>query len=197
VTQPSNSELIRQCRRGSETAWHQLVDRFGRLVYSIPRRYGMNASDADDIVQTVFTILFRRLDRLEESERLGAWLITTTQRECWRQMRQSRDAASRATDLEGRSDPFDAASADGPTSRSPEDEARLWEEQHLIRRAMNELGGRCEELLTALFVQGPEQSYEAVARKLNIPVGSVGPTRARCFAKLEKILAELGFEPDQ
>jgi RNA polymerase sigma factor (sigma-70 family) len=181
----SDPELVQQCVDGCRDAWCTLVDRYGRLVYSIPRRYRMSDADSEDIVQHVFTLLFRNLRRIEDPDRLSSWLITTTQRECWRQMR--RDPAT--MELLPHS-----VESDG---RLPEQEIHILEQQHLVRRALEQLGGRCEELLTALFLATTQQSYEEIACKLNIPVGSIGPTRARCFSKLETILIELGFDPDE
>ena len=79
----SDPRLIARCVDGDQAAWDDLVDRYGRLVYSIARRYGLDA-DADDVFQNVFSALFRSLDRLRDKGRLSSWLITTTHRECWR-----------------------------------------------------------------------------------------------------------------
>lgn len=179
----TDAELIQRCVDGYHDAWCTLIDRYGRLVYSIPRRYQMSEADGEDIVQQVFTLLFRNLRHLKDCSRLSAWLITTTQRECWRQMRQDRGTHEL---------PADIAASDSP---SPEHVIRTLEQQFLVRRALEQLGGRCEKLLTALFLAPSEQSYEEIAQSLNMPVGSIGPTRARCFSKLEAILTELGFDP--
>jgi RNA polymerase sigma factor (sigma-70 family) len=158
------------------------VDRYGRLVYSIPRRYGLSEADASDVMQTVFVTAFRKLETLKDHERLSAWLITTAHRESWRVgKRSSRDSQldESITDL-----------------GSPDDEQLgAWERQHVVRQALEQLGGRCQELLSALFLEPAEASYDEIARRLDMKIGSIGPTRARCFKKLEAILAELGFEP--
>jgi RNA polymerase sigma factor (sigma-70 family) len=178
----SDPKLIQSCRRGDQTAWNELVDRYGRLIYSIPRRYGMSDADADDVLQSVFLILIRRLETLRDETRLSSWLITTTHRECWRIGKQS-----------GRGAELDERIAD--VGSPSEEQLMVWEEQHLVRLALQELGGRCEALLSALFHAGEGIGYETIARRLGIPVGSIGPTRARCFRKLEKILLSLGFTP--
>lgn len=80
---------------------------------------------------------------------------------------------------------------------APDDDALLrWERQHLIREALKRLGGRCETLLSELFLGKTEGSYDAVAERLGIPVGSIGPTRARCLKKLEELLLSMGYQPD-
>jgi RNA polymerase sigma factor (sigma-70 family) len=177
----SDPELIKACQRGDQAAWNELVDQYGRLVYSIPRRYGLSDADADEVFAGVWATVFRKLDDLRDDTRLSAWLITTTHRECWRVSRK------RSTYKE-----LDAHFAD--VSEPSPDKAEAWERQHQVRRALQTLGGRCEELLTALFLErgGAETRYDVIAERLGMPVGSIGPTRARCFKKLQAILEEMG-----
>jgi RNA polymerase sigma factor (sigma-70 family) len=179
----SDPELIKACQDGNQAAWNELIDRYGRLIYSIPRRYGLSDADADDVFATVWATVFRKLRDLRDQTRLSAWLITTTHRESWRIGKRT---AGRYVDLDDR-----IADVGAPD----ENQATTWEQQHLVRRGLDELGGRCKELLSALFLEAGEPSYEAIAQRLGIPVGSIGPTRARCFKKLEKILVELGLDP--
>jgi RNA polymerase sigma factor (sigma-70 family) len=179
----SDPALIRACLAGDEGAWHDLVDRYGRLVYSIARGYGLSADDADDVFQGVFVILNRQLGALRDQTRLSSWLITTTHRECWRLRRRDRDR-----------EPLDeAVAAEGPP---PVEEIIRREREQGVREALARLDGRCRELLTALFLDPSLPSYEAIGARLGMPIGSIGPTRARCFRKLEAILLELGIDPE-
>lgn len=175
-----DSALIQACLAGNHSAWNELVERYGRLVYSVPRRYGLSPTDADDVFQSVWTLLFRRLGALRDHSRLSSWLITTAHRESWRIGKASASNPN-----------LDEHIAD--VGSPPEDLAELWEQQHLVRRSLAELGGRCAELLSALFMDSTEPSYDQIAAKLGIPVGSIGPTRARCFQKLEAILRRNGL----
>jgi RNA polymerase sigma factor (sigma-70 family) len=179
----SDPELVQACIRGEPAAWAELVDRYTRLVYSIPRRYGLSEADSDDVHAAVWGTVFNHLDRLKDQTRLSAWLITTTHRECWRVGRR-RDVYA---DLE------DVIVDVGSPS---EDQAEQWERQHLLRQGLVQLGGRCQELLEALYLGAGEPSYETIAAQLSMKVGSIGPTRARCLEKLEKILVELGLDED-
>ncbi|MHC4989845.1 MAG: RNA polymerase sigma factor [Planctomycetota bacterium] len=179
----SDPELVARCLRGEQAAWDALVDQYSRLVYSIPRRYGLSESDAADVVQNVFVALFRSLDRLADHTRLSAWLITTAHRESWRVGKRSDTGRE-----------LDAIIAD---VNAPSDEQlATWERQHLVRQGLERLGGSCRELLTALFLEPGEVSYELIAERLGMRVGSIGPTRARCFKKLAKILDGLGFDEE-
>ncbi len=178
----NDPELIQSCLDGRQGAWDELVDRYGRLVYSIPRRYGFCDADADDVFQNVFTIMYRKLDTVRDHARLASWLIRVTHRQCYRVGKQS-----------GRYVQLDEMIQD--VGEPSEPEAAQWERQQIVREALDRLGGRCQQLLTALFLASGKLDYEAIADQLGMKVGSIGPTRARCFEKMEKILREMGLEP--
>lgn len=179
-----DAKLIQRCRSGDQNAWGEMVDRYGRLVYSIPRRYGLSESDSDDVFAAVWAAVFRTLGQLRDESRLSSWLITMAHRETWRVSRRKPRNAE-----------FDEQFAD--LSSPSEDQVDTWEQQHLVRRGLDELGGRCKDLLTALFLEPSGPDYGAIASRLDMPVGSIGPTRARCFKKLEKILVRLGFSDEK
>ncbi len=180
---PSDPELIQACLRGDQAAWKELVTRYGRLVYSIPRRYGLSAVDAEDVFQNVFAIALKRLESLRNQQSLAAWLITVTRHET------ERVGARRITTEE-----LDEWLED--EQATPQTQVQQWERQHIVHLALERLEKTCRELLMALFLEPDPASYEQIARQLGIPLGSIGPTRARCFKKLETILVALGFDPD-
>ncbi len=176
----SDADLVQACLDGDAAAWDEVLRRFGRLIYSIPRRYGFSDADADVVFQVVLTILFRKLDTIRDRDRLSATLIRTTHRECYRIGKKSGRYTELDRDIEDVNEP------------SGED-AELWERRQLVQQGLRRLGGRCEQLLTALFITPGQPNYETIAHQLDMRVGSIGPTRARCFGKLEKILIELGL----
>ncbi len=178
-----DSELVQACLNKSETAWKELVARYARLVYSIPLRNGMSQADADDVFQNVFTIVFQNLKSLRNQKLLAAWIIRITYRECQHLREHSPDHPEIPDSL--------------PSAEPPaQDEVEIWENQHLVRLAISQLEPRCQELVKALFLESPAPSYEDLAKRLGIPVGSVGPTRARCLKKLEATLVEMRFDVD-
>ena len=181
----TDAQLIEACLGGDRQAWNEIVDRYGRLVYSIPRRNGLSDADCDDVFQDVFIILYRKLDTIRDRQRLSAWLIRTTHRECMRVGKQN----GRYVEL----DQTVSSEAD-----AVEEEVGALERQQLVRQALRQLGPPCQPLLMALFSNcaGSSPNYNGIADRLGIKRGSIGPTRARCFKKLQRILAELGFEPD-
>jgi len=176
----SDAELVQACLRGEAAAWDLLVERFGRLIYSIPRKLGFSDTDADDVFQTVFGIAYRRLESLRDETRLSAWLIRTTYRECWRLKRGARTLQTVDENV--------AASGE-----AAEDEILRLERQQRVREALEQVDARCRELLSALFLEAKEPSYDEIAARLGMPVGSIGPTRARCFKKMESTLRRLGL----
>lgn len=179
-----DSDLIKACLDGNESAWKELVDRYARLVYSIPYRWGFSPADADDIFQNVFAIVYRQLASLRDQRLLVAWLIRITRNEC--QHFQRRTSSREEEPPESLVD----------TTTLPEDEVEIMERQHLVRTALNLLEPRCRDLLMALFLASDPSSYTEISTRLNIPVGSIGPVRARCFKKLETALVTVGFDPN-
>lgn len=174
-------DLIKACLSGDESAWKELVERYVSLVYSIPYRQGFSSADADDIVQIVFTIVYRRLESLRDQRVLAAWLISITNHECQRLHRHSPDQTVLPESLPD-------------SATSPDDEVEILERQHMVRTALKQLEPRCRELLTALFLESVTPNYAELSTRLGIPVGSIGPMRARCFKKLEEKLIEIGFD---
>ncbi len=159
-----------------------MVERYARLVYSIPYRWGISPDNADDVFQDVFTIAYQNLKGLRERKALAAWLIQITYRECQRRHKRAPNETELSEELP---DP----------ATLPDDEVEIIERHHWVRMALNQLDPRCRELLTALFLESGSPSYAELSARLDIPVGSIGPTRARCFRKLEVKLVELGFDP--
>jgi RNA polymerase sigma factor (sigma-70 family) len=141
--------------------------------------------DANDIFQNVSLLLWENLGQLRDRARLGAWLVITTRRECWRMMRQRRQ---NTVVLEERA-------LDGilPPSPRSEDEFLVLERQSQVHAAIEYLEAPCRELLTMLFYADPRPTYSEIAQNLTLPEGSIGPTRARCLEKLMKILENMGF----
>jgi RNA polymerase sigma factor (sigma-70 family) len=175
-----DAELVRRCLSGDEHAWSSLVDRYQRLVFSVALRCGLSREDADDVFQVVFTTLFRRLHALRDETRLASWLITTTQRESWR---VARSGQGRIELDDAVVDPSDGAAEIAESS----------DRDQRVREAITQLDERCRSLLTALFLDAQSPSYGDIAARLDMPLGSIGPTRARCFKKLEALLIEVGL----
>ena len=179
-----DSGLIAACLKGDAAAWQTLVIRYQRLIYSIPLKARLSQDDAADIFQSVCLKLYEKLSTLREHDKITSWLITTTTRECWR------IAARRRREATGVSDSDDSdSSSEIPDPRLLADEQRqALQERQLVRDAVDALPDRCRELVTMLFYKKEELSYADIAREMEMPVASIGPTRARCLEKLKKLL---------
>jgi RNA polymerase sigma factor (sigma-70 family) len=186
LAQLDDQELIGLCLDGVEAAWETLVRRYQRLVYSIPLKAGLGEEAASDVFQSVCVRLVEHLGALKDRGKLASWLITTTTRECWRTSNRSRREAPIG---EG------GDADDGPPVREvaderplAEDEQLRLEEQQRVRGAVDGLPERCRELISLLYYAEERPSYEEISRRLQMPVPSIGPTRARCLEKLRKIM---------
>lgn len=201
-TQPANSAppaqedarddagLVAACRRGDAAAWESLVNRYQRLIYAIPRRAGLDDDQCADVFQRTFALLVEHLDRIDQPERVRAWLVTTARREAQR----ARQKAARLLPLPGAEEDETAASDALPDTAPLPDAAILQlEEQHLVRTALARLDERCRQLLTLLFYRAEPATYDEIAAAVGMPAGSIGPTRARCLQKMGKLLTESGF----
>ena len=180
----SDRDLIRRCQQGSAGAWQQLLNKYERLVYSIPLRYGLPRDDAADIAQNTFTILIESLDTLSEDSRLGAWLATVARRHTWRLLERNRREVPREG-LDG----VDLAARAVLFGKSNADSIEHWELTELLDTGLSQIGEPCRELLLALYFQPELSSYAEVAARLDMPIGSIGPTRARCLKRLRQVLA--------
>lgn len=180
---PTDDELITRCRRGEAAAWEQLLQAYERLVFSIPLSYGLTPDEAADIAQLTFTALIQSLDSLAPGSRLAAWLGTVARRYTWRTIQQQRRQAPEAADA------LEAASALADPGRAMPLER--WELVEWLHTGLGRLGERCRALLIALYFVGDQPGYAEVAARLGLPVGSIGPTRARCLEQLRQALREL------
>jgi RNA polymerase sigma factor (sigma-70 family) len=189
---PSVTDLVARARSGDQQAWDVLVERYAPLVWSICRRYRLEGIDADEVSQNVWLRLVDQLDRIREPAALPGWLVTTTQRECARALPAARGPRAAWQILEDESIP------DEQTGMA-ERELLTAERHAALREAFSCLPPRCQRLL-ALLVADPPVPYAQISATLGIPVGSIGPNRARCLDKLRRhpaIAALIDTESDR
>jgi RNA polymerase sigma factor (sigma-70 family) len=187
-TGPSPSVLVSQAAAGHRNAWNEIVERYAPLIWSICRRHGLGSADAADVAQAVWLHLVDQLDHLRDPGALPGWLAATTIRECLRR-------------LTGRgAEPLDTRLADSPQSAAGVviDEEILAGRHMALRAAFAGLAPRCQQLLSML-TSDPPHSYAEISAELGIPVGSIGPYRARCLDRLRShpVMADdaVGFAP--
>jgi RNA polymerase sigma factor (sigma-70 family) len=180
----TDEELVERARGGDESAWEAIVYKYQNLLYSIPLRAGLHRDLASDVLQEVFTTLFQKIETLEKPEFLRAWLVTTAQHKTIHLIhRESRGKPKSIDELESTvgfevTDPAPA----------PDEHLIQLEQEKQIEEAVAAIDARCRRLLTLLYLNQHQTPYADIARMLDIPLGSIGPTRARCLEKLIKLL---------
>ncbi|NJN53006.1 MAG: sigma-70 family RNA polymerase sigma factor [Gammaproteobacteria bacterium] len=183
----ADDELVRRCRAGDAAAWSTLVRRYQRLVYTVPRRAGLSDDDAADVFQVCFQRLLEHLDRLNDGSRVRAWLVTTAKRESLRRVeRAGRFAQTSNAVRENDGESLLDSLVDGAPQQ--DDWLADLQELHIVRDAVDRLDARTRRFIELMFLQDEPLQYADIAAKLGIPEGSVGPTRARCLAKLRNLL---------
>jgi RNA polymerase sigma factor (sigma-70 family) len=167
------SALVAAAATGDQEAWNALVGRFNGLVWSVARSHRLSPTDAGDVVQTTWLRLVEHLHRLDDPERVGAWLATTARHESIKALRRA------ARQMPTAPEEIPAAAIDVGMDAgllASERDAALW-------RAFAGLDSDCQALLRML-VADPTPSYQEISEALDRPIGSIGPTRARCLEKL-------------
>jgi RNA polymerase sigma factor (sigma-70 family) len=179
-----SAELVHGAVTGDRQAWEQLVSRYTGMLYGIARSYGLDSSTSGDVVQTTWLRLVEHLDTLRDPGAIGGWLATTARRHCLSVVRSHR----RERPVE-QVDGLDAPDRD----RSPEDEAAARDRDERVRAAFHRLPIRDRRLLVGLMAS-PRCSYADLSAGLGMPVGSIGPTRARSLDRLRRELAAVGID---
>jgi len=184
MTPETDPDLVRRCLDGDRTAWADLLGRFSDLIYGLLRRSGLTEATAADAFQEISLLLWKHLKRLRSAERLLPFIATTTRRVAWRM--KKRDKAREGRDR-------DVSRPEAAPEPSPDDQVAALEQEQAVRVALSGLGERCRRLLSALYFTSGDEGYDAVAERLGIPRGSIGPTRQRCLEGLRTALLALGF----
>lgn len=169
------TELLEAAGRGDSPAWEELVRRYGGWVSTVVRSFRLQEADARDAEQRTWLRLVENHHRIREPEHLGGWLATTAGRECLAILRDRRKAASDLLDADTVADPcsIEQQVVDADTA------ARVWEMVTLLPE-------RPRAVVRALFSDEP-LPYAEIAQATGIPVGSLGPTRARVLARLRRM----------
>jgi RNA polymerase sigma factor (sigma-70 family) len=170
--------LFRAFRAGDEAKMADLVALLTPILWHTARGQRLDAQTAEDVVQTTWLSLVRSADSISDPQAVLQWLLVTARREAWRVVKRTDRVEPRE---------FEADDIIGAVQNMPEErvlqsdgDSRLW--QHI-----SQLTERCQQLLRVIaFADRPD--YAAVAEALGMPIGSIGPTRGRCLAKLRQLL---------
>jgi RNA polymerase sigma factor (sigma-70 family) len=160
---PSVVALVARAAGSDQDAWNELVERYAPLVWTICTRYRLSSHDIEDVGQNVWLLLVEQLGKLREPAALPGWLATTTSRECLRVVTTAQRTAARLDD-------------------APEFAADVVVDEEIL---LAELQPPCRQLL-AMLITDPPHSYSQISETMGIPMGSIGPRRARCLERLRR-----------
>jgi RNA polymerase sigma factor (sigma-70 family) len=184
---PTVVALVTRAAGGDPAAWEEIVERYAPLVWSICTRFGLSTSDREDVGQNVWLLLVEQLGKLREPAALPGWLATTTHRECLRVVTSARKSERLGTGLDDAPQFVDNTVID--------EEILMAERNAALRAAFAELPPHCQRLL-GMLISDPPSSYEEIHETLQVPVGSIGPQRARCLQRLRRSSALAGLGDD-
>jgi RNA polymerase sigma factor (sigma-70 family) len=179
-----NATLLARMAEGDRFAWRRLIEKHERLIWSVAASFRLQRVDIQDVVQSTWLRLIQYGHTIHDPERLAGWLAVTAARECLAVLRRTPRQSLLATD-EGQPDP----TVDVARGAEDHDVARL------LWAAVAELPPRQRSLVLALFREDIP-SYRDVAEKCALPIGSIGPTRARALSRLRRTLVDRGLRPE-
>lgn len=176
---------------GDRSGFDDLVNVVTPLLWHVARGQGLDRQLAEDVVQRGWLALVRKADSINEPRAVVSWLVTTVRRDAWRARR--RDRPVRSDDLGASIGQVDPAMTDwvatATPARGPDEAVEMDAEARVLWAHVQELPERCQALLRVIaFADRPD--YAAISEALGMPVGSIGPTRGRCLAKLRKALEQ-------
>ena len=175
VDDRSTAACLAAALEGDESAWRSIVDRHARLVASTVNGFRLDRHQSLDVAQVVWLRLVEHLGDIRDPGALASWLVVTARNECLRIKRQHQrpQQGHRITDY-------------WLSMPQPDDVVILHDEHERLRAALGQLDQRCASLLVAL-ARNDTPSYTSIADELSMPVGSIGPTRARCLEHLRRL----------
>jgi RNA polymerase sigma factor (sigma-70 family) len=165
--------IVRLAAAGDQSAWSSLVERFAAVIRAVARAHRLSGHEIEDVTQSTWLQLVQHIDRIREPCAIEAWLRTTAKRQSL-QARRSSDMARQAAE----SDEGHAEAAAEPWERLAAEERRT-----ALVQALAALPRRQRALLLML-TQEPPPSYADVSLTLGMPIGSIGPVRARTIDRL-------------
>ncbi len=177
--------LVQGCIQGDQQAWEALIDKYKRLIFSIPIKYGASSADAADVFQAVCIEVLNSLPQLKNVQSLRSWLITVTIRQAYRWKKKQVNHVEL--------DAMEPDVAEALASIPPVETLEQLEQEQIVREVVAKLAPRHRELVQLLFFEQPPLPYAEIARRMGLATGSIGFIRGRCLDKLRTALVEFGF----
>lgn len=177
----SGQEWVQRLRAGEDAAWQEFIRQFSRFVPLVSQGLGLTESDRQEVLQEMTLVAYRSIGNLRDPDRLASWTYTIARRAAINQMR-----TRRAQRLAGEEEAIDLERL--PSDDLPVDEMLAnWEDGRHLRAAVAELKPNCRRLVEDLYLREPRLSYKEISDRHEMPIGSIGPTLARCLQSLRRI----------
>lgn len=175
LTAPDAAEMVRAAKTGDNVAWTRLIEQFDHKLRRTVRPYRLTAQDVDEVVQRTWVKLYEHIGTLRDESAIGGWLMTTVRREALRILQCGvREQLTDALDIE-RVDEHGG----------PEREVLERELSGALTRAVGSLPDRQRKLMT-LIAGNADADYRQIGEELDMPIGSIGPIRARSLRRLQR-----------
>jgi RNA polymerase sigma factor (sigma-70 family) len=174
------NELVTAAAASDERAWEELVHRYQPIISSVCRRYRLRPEEGDDVSQGVWLKVTTHLPDLREPRALPGWIKTTASRLALATVKSRRQLMPSESATRGRDSAALVVVDEQP-------DAEQWvltdERRAAVRNGLAELSAGHRALLTMLVAE-PPISYRQISEQLGLPMGGIGPTRARLLRKL-------------
>lgn len=178
--------LIERCRSGDEDSWHELIDLVAPTIFSLCKKSRLSREESFDIFGQVSLQLVNTIGSLRSPEKIVSFVATITRRQIY-------SFYQKIQVLEFLDEQMVESVADDGKS-DPEADFKRSSQREILLEAMNHLSERDFRLIEMLFFDPNEPTYEEIAKKLKMPVSSVGPIRGKALAKLYRILKRKGID---
>lgn len=174
------ADSFRRWRDGDAAGLDDLVRGLSPVLWHVVRAHGLDSERAQDVVQGTWLTFVRRADSIAEPQAVAAWLTTTARREAWRVAKSDTRTVAVGDETLANELPPDVSAES--VAIGEDERTRLWS-------CVQRLSERCQRLMRIVaFDDRPD--YRRVAEEMQMPVGSIGPTRGRCLDKLRALLAD-------
>ncbi|KAA3636941.1 MAG: sigma-70 family RNA polymerase sigma factor [Calditrichaeota bacterium] len=175
----SDSELWQQILDNDNKAWGELVNKYQALIYTIMLRMGLSMAEASDCFQQVWFLLLKNKNKIENPDRLKAWIVTTAKREALRVKKKAvGDVDESVLDVQA------------DERMIADEQLEELQTQSILENGLKAIDERCRKLLKALFYFPEDYSYKRISKELNISINSLGAIRQRCLAKLKELIGK-------
>jgi RNA polymerase sigma factor (sigma-70 family) len=168
--------FIERLSAGDEQAWEEFLAKYGRIIHAAAARLGLQKAEQEDLLQATCLAVLQSVHTLKNPNRLASWLYSVS-------YRLGIDACRRRRERPLGDVPADATAAEPESTRIDEERERH-ERIALLLDALDAIDAKCRNLLMALYLDDSRPSYQEIAKRQKIPIGSIGPTRARCLKKV-------------